>query len=597
MKFLVIFENYEIASEIEETLIKGGHQVNVCFSFQDGIKELQKGLVDIVLASDMAITDEDGNKYSLLINYLKEIRSLGQKVNLLCKKKAPLNFINACKELNVNVEIANAKETEIQLTLDEVPMVQEDMIKINSDSQDLQIEKSSNGGAATNMDPEGKDSLSAIVAVDNSNANLERQIKGLSGINIIETASSRKELRERVGKLNPDIVIATVDLPYKEEGNWIDICNEINLDTEIYLVKSDNPLNEFIERKLLEKGVVFIEANPSVSKLKEALFPKEDKEASVPVAAAPVTPTTSTKNMERGKRLKQINEIVGSVSNATHSAISVVTEATKAVRSINLSFKINQSSSSGGKRIENLIAVCSPAATGRSFVAQNTAVTLSRYFENIALIDIDRQSQYLSFKMSMMDWEEEYKAALEKTGSFEKFGYETNLSGRVKGNIRIFACDPLLDPKFNSSGVTRLIKYASSTSNYVVVDMPKNMDLGYADAVLSTAGIVIIVADIDMTHISSIASKKDDFDNLDCNKVMVLNKFIKIGDEPDKDVLATVLSQRKRELPVTDGIITIPNKTEIVAISRCIGKPAVILNTEISTSFNQIYQYIKKVGG
>lgn len=78
---------------------------------------------------------------------------------------------------------------------------------------------------------------------------------------------------------------------------------------------------------------------------------------------------------------------------------------------------------------------------------------------------------------------------------------------------------------------------------------------------------------------------------------MVLNRFIKINDSPEKDILSVTFSQKRRELPITDGIITIPDKPEIVSISRCIGKPASIMNPEIALSFNQIYQYIQKVGG
>lgn len=570
MKFLVIFENYDIANEISDTLRSKGNSTDICLSFEEALECIKEKNPNVVIASDMAVTNENEDRYSLLIGYLKEISHQVPNINLLCKKKAPLSFLDECKKLNIGVETAAANDetTEIDIKLDEPTSdICEEIIP---DCNDLKV----------------------MLALGEEHSLLEKQIRGIQGVNVVKVVRTKKELREQANEVNPDAVLSIIDLPNKEDGNWIDICNDISLDIEIYIVKTNTHLNELIEKKLKENHVIFIDPDPKVSDLKEALFPKkpdakdtEDKSIK----------KTKVEKVERGKRPSyQLNQFVGSVTNVTQNALSAVTEATKAVKSINLSFNLGQGTQ---KKINNLIVVCSPAPTGRSFVAQNTAATLAKHFENIALVDLDKQVQYICFKLSFMDWEEEYKAALERTGSFERYGYETNLGGRVKGTIRIFSCEPQLKPKINASSASKLIKYAAASNDYVVVDMPRSVDLGYADTILSMAATIIIVADMDVVHLQSLADIKNKFDDLEANKVMVLNRFIKIDDSPEKDILSVTFSQKRRELPITDGVITIPDKPEIVSISRCIGKPASIMNPEISLSFNQIYQYIQKVGG
>lgn len=483
MKFLVIFENYDIANEISDTLRSKGNSADICLSFEEAIEYIQEKNPDVVIASDMAVTNENEDRYSLLISYLKEISCNVSSINLLCKKKAPISFLDECKKLNISVETAagNNETTEIDIKVEPKTDICEEII------------------------PEQGNNLKVMLALGEEHTILEKQIRGIQGVDVVKIVRTKKELREQANEVNPDAVLSIIDLPNKEDGNWIDICNDISLDIEIYIVKTNTHLNELIEKKLKENHVIFIDPDPKVSDLKEALFPK-NPDAKIKDTEDKSIKKAKLEKVERGKRPSyQLNQLVGSVTNVTQNALSAVTEATKAVKSINLSFNLGQGTQ---KKINNLIVVCSPSPSGRSFVAQNTAATLAKHFDNIALVDLDKQVQYICFKLSFMDWEEEYKAALERTGSFERYGYETNLGGRVKGTIRIFSCEPQLKPKINASSASKLIRYAASSSDYVVVDMPRSVDLGYADTILSMAATIIIVADMDVVHLQSLADIK-----------------------------------------------------------------------------------------
>ncbi len=298
MFFYIIIRQSFIDFTFIEQIKEDGHSVNTFFEFDKAIQCMseEKNNIDLVIASETAIDDDNSNKYELLKGYLKDIRALTKaKILLQLSNEPTCDFDEYCTRIGVNIQ----KGDTIDLNIGETSEV-ETAVKDEADAdKEIAPEKEaiseSESAPDNEADPENKGELipynedisdveapidketltenkSILLAVSDE---YEKIISSISNINIFGNSKTKSELIDMAKDLEPEIIIMTSELPGDEDKGITYVIEQISLDIRIIMILTKR-LNDLIIGKLERLGgVEFVNRNDRdnlIEELKELIF-------------------------------------------------------------------------------------------------------------------------------------------------------------------------------------------------------------------------------------------------------------------------------------------------------------------------------------
>lgn len=304
MLFYIIIRESFIDFGFIEQIKEDGHSVRTFSEFDKAIKSMteEKSNIDLVIASETAIADDNSKKYELLKGCLKDIRALTKaKILLQLSNEPTCDFEQYCTSMGVNIQ----KGDTIDLNIGEAPEVETDnkseaytdkkaavleneVAPDNEEAQDNKVVPKNKGELMPHNEdipdvdaPIDKD----ISLTENKNILLavsdeyEKIISSISNINIVENSKTKSELIDMAKDLEPEIIIMTSELPGDEDKGITYVIEQISLDIRIIMILTKR-LNDLIIGKLERLGGVEFVAHGTdkdevLDKLKELVF-KDD---------------------------------------------------------------------------------------------------------------------------------------------------------------------------------------------------------------------------------------------------------------------------------------------------------------------------------
>ncbi len=390
------------------------------------------------------------------------------------------------------------------------------------------------------------------------------RIKTINKVNVIGTAANRTEAVNKTLELKPDVLFVSSALNGEEDWGLLllTIPEEIRI---LMIVESD--MNILVKDKLEECGVEFV-TDLSVANLEQLILEVEENSEQPEEKEEPEKKEKSLK-IAGAKKVRKISSSLNVVQSAAQTAINAVADTAK--QTIKNIPSIPKPVDKVLEKFGNVIVVTSKASgTGKSTVSANLAVKLSELGNKVCLIDLTtNQTIHSLFRLPIS--EDSLKTALETPDSHEGLAYEH----RKYQGLSIFANNPDEDTNFNTAGLNNLIKNASSSNDYVIIDTSKPT----SDLVLPAAGSVLDVTDMDATHWDSDAKDLE-------NRVLIINKF----SESTSIVLVPSKNTNAKRVYV------IPLSHDAVMRSAYTGVPVITFEPRINAAFFNISQFIESGG-
>ncbi len=298
MFFYIIIRQSFIDFAFIEQIKEDGHSVNTFFEFDEAIKCMseEKNNIDLVIASETAMTDDNLNKYSLLKGYLRDIRALTKaKILLQLSNEPTCDFDEYCTRMGVNIQkgdtidlnIGEASEIETavkdEADADKEIAPEKEAISESEVAQDNEVTPENKG----ELIPYNEDISDVEAPIDKEtstqNKNIllavsyeyEKIISAISNVNIVGNSKTKSELIDMAKDLEPEIIIMTSELPGDEDKGITYVIEQISLDIRIIMILTKR-LNDLIIGKLERLGgVEFVNRNDRdnlIEELKELIF-------------------------------------------------------------------------------------------------------------------------------------------------------------------------------------------------------------------------------------------------------------------------------------------------------------------------------------
>ncbi|MEG6510495.1 hypothetical protein V6C32_01040 [Desulforamulus ruminis] len=229
---------------------------------------------------------------------------------------------------------------------------------------------------------------------------------------------------------------------------------------------------------------------------------------------------------------------------------------------------------------DKVVAVVSPVSTGKTFIAVNLATTLAQMGFRVVLVDGEVLQQSTHTWLNVSQDEKGIIDAMETDDPLTCSYQHPMLS-----NLYVLNKDPFSDSPF--LGLKSMIKILNSLNesdevDVIIIDTYRNMAEPFTKAIIETASQVILVADLDFSHLTKMQADLDKMENsLDFNKFSLLvNRVV------DSDYLGVSDAEKATGLQA-DGVI--PERTKEVLESIKNGIPAALFCPEIKMAFEDFW--------
>lgn len=188
------------------------------------------------------------------------------------------------------------------------------------------------------------------------------------------------------------------------------------------------------------------------------------------------------------------------------------------------------------------IAVYSAAETGKTFVATNLAVALSKQGKSVVLIDgdIDQRAIHRFFALEETDAQYNLFFALKTklTAKIRKYAHHYKSNDKLK----VYSANPGAEvPAISVDDFTRLFNTIKSSTEYIIIDCNRNIRDVITEAALTHADKVYLVTTQDYQKVIATRMAIEDFlednEEVDLQKFqLIINNHINCRDITDADI-------------------------------------------------------------
>ncbi|NPV74314.1 MAG: hypothetical protein HPY89_11190 [Pelotomaculum sp.] len=383
--------------------------------------------------------------------------------------------------------------------------------------------------------------ISVIIAVPDEDLVITETVGSAREIEHLVTLETREEVIPAAEQLNPDVCLLSSELP--GEIDILDIAEALVMrGTRVVFMagslEEDNPTIDMLKRM----GVTdIIHGNPTAGLLIERLLNK---------GRPCVVPRTAVIKPNEKLRIESIKEepegLAGKARELGKNLKKLAQRKTEGVH-------------------ENVVAVWSPAPTGKTFVAVNLAVSMALRGIETVLLDA---SDFSSWALVGAPEGEDGLVRFLETGRLQGAAFQPDL---VPG-LYVLTADPggeipKIDPK-------KLIEKLAATGHLVVVDL--------SGAPYESAGTTVIVADHDYNHLVKIQKSIQEGEWL-YRAVLVLNRNVESGNLPVDTV---------KQATGMNIAAVIPDSAVEVLESQRAGVPSVLVSSIIAEAFEELCKHL-----
>lgn len=221
------------------------------------------------------------------------------------------------------------------------------------------------------------------------------------------------------------------------------------------------------------------------------------------------------------------------------------------------------------RQLPNLTIVYSPVSAGKTFTAVNLAAYKAQAGNKVSLLDLDILQPSVGSCLNIPADKEVLSEAMLAPGHP---GYQL----RIPNGLTVFATAPERAPVIDHSNLYELLSTLSRAYDLVIVDTPRDMDTYNLGHLLTVAGRIIIVGDLDYSRLITLHRRLKVLGNLiDYDKVsLVANRVTE-----NKKVTIADLEKAVMDVPCQCVIPDIPAR---VLEGIYAGKPPVLFVPELS---------------
>lgn len=377
---------------------------------------------------------------------------------------------------------------------------------------------------------------SVIIAVPDDELLITETVGSARELKHLATLETREEVIPATQQLTPDVCLLSSELP--GEIDILDVAESlVKRGTRVVFLagdlEEDNPTVDMLGRMGVSD---IIHGAPTAGLLIERLLNK-GKPFIVPKS-------TSLKANE--------NLIMDSDTSANESIAEKARDIGKSIKRLSIRKKHVDV-------LDNIIAVWSPAPTGKTFVAANIAAALAMSGAEVVLVDSTGATWSL---MGAPEGEDGLLRFME-TGSLQGTAFQPDL---LPG-LYVLTVDPVEEvPKVD---LKKLLEKLSGLP--VIVDLESGP--------LEAAGTTILVADHDYNHLVKIQKALQQEEDWHSRTILVLNRNVES---------ANLSVDIVRQAAGMDVAAAIPDCALEVLESQRAGLPAVLVNPAIAAVFNGI---------
>ncbi|MBO8128930.1 MAG: P-loop NTPase [Peptococcaceae bacterium] len=375
-----------------------------------------------------------------------------------------------------------------------------------------------------------------------------------SSFSVIAKVRSREDVVTYSSELRPDTVVLSPEL--SGQMDILDVIYQLrSLDIRIVFIAGSLDPGDVTITKIIEYGVrdiIFgeIRIGQVIDILKSA---SGNQNVSVPKQLEPFDEDEE----EHEGPLKRIVRLGGEVK--------------KSIPRVSLRTRKSVS------EIENVIAVCSPTSSGKTFVAVNLATALAQQGYTVALLDCDIRSHAVYAWLNCPTGEEGLVRAMQDTEDPLAHAFQPHF---IPG-LYVITNDPFENKTLlTEKKLIGLIKALAGVVDLVIIDTPGEFSMPVTKTAIDLAGTVILVADPDYNHLLKLQAEMDGLpEDFNFEKmVVVANNF------PDSEKLPVDDVQKAAGLNVACVLPAKPTVPESIKA----GIPVVLYDSELRETFEKL---------
>jgi len=416
---------------------------------------------------------------------------------------------------------------------------------------------------------------------------LDEAIASEAGIEVVcNPVQYREDVIRIAEETEPDVIVITPWL----EGNMdiIDVVYQLrSLDIRVVFIAGSLTQDDLTVKRILELGVYdILFGEIRIGQVLDKIFnptPLSQEPSLKDIDKSGHTDQKTTENAllnhdkedyseeERESALSKLVKIGGGIrKNIPSIAVPKLTKRAHNAR-----------------RLEKLIAVCSPVQAGKTFVSTNLATIIALEGYATALVDIDYKKFSIHTWLNCPGGEDGLYQALNDNSDPMEYAYQPDY---IPG-LYVFTNDPGEEALLISD--KNLVSLLESIQNYVdviILDTPGDFNAPVVRTAINISSTLMIVSDPDFSHLLSIQkvidNLPDDFDFEKC--VVIANQLI------DSEKLPVDDAEKATGMKVSCVISSNPRS---VLESIKVGIPAVMFDQEIKKAFQDlVYRELAQAG-